>query len=116
MRNDRKYAIAMTEFLYYLKGFPDEYIKKIPTKLLNFFEENCDKNYTCNFDYNKNLEELCLRDETYGLISMICYNYWCETPKEKKEYLKILNENERRFNKKILKHKEKNGGDKYGKL
>ena len=42
-----------------------------------------------------------LKDETYGLISMICYNYWCETPEEKKEYLDLLNESEKEYQKHI---------------
>ena len=98
---DKNYAIAMSELLYFLKGFSDEEISKIPKELMNFLEENADKNYKCNFDYNANIEDLQLRDETYGLISMICYNYWCETPEEKKQYLDLLNESEKEYQKHI---------------
>ena len=92
---DKNYAIAMSELLYFLKGFSDEEVNKIPRKLMNFFKENADSSYKCNFDYNANIEDLKLKDETYGLISMICYNYWCETPKEKKQYLNLLEESEK---------------------
>ena len=98
---DNNYAIAITELLHFLKGFSDEELNKIPKELMNFFEENADKNYKCNFDYNANIEDLQLRDETYGLISMICYNYWCETPEEKKHYLDLLNESEKEYQKHI---------------
>lgn len=98
---DRNYAIAMSELLYFLKGFSDEEISKIPKELMNFLKENADQNYKCNFDYNANIEDLQLRDETYGLISMICYNYWCETPEEKKQYLDLLNESEKEYQKHI---------------
>lgn len=98
---DKNYAIAMSELLYFLKGFSDEEVNKIPKKLMKFFKENADQNYKCNFDYNANIEDLHLRDETYGLISMVCYNYWCETPEEKKQYLDLLNESEKEYQKHI---------------
>ena len=98
---DKNYAIAMSELLYFLKGFSDEEVNKIPRKLMNFFKENADSSYKCNFDYNANIEDLKLKDETYGLISMICYNYWCETPEEKKQYLNLLEENEKKYQKYI---------------
>lgn len=98
---DKKYSIAMAEVLHLLKGFSKKEIEKIPTKLLKLLEENADKNYKCDFDYNKDLEELDLKDETYGIISMICYNYWCETPEEKAKYISILNENEREYQERL---------------
>ncbi len=98
---DNNYAIAITELLHFLKGFSDEELNKIPKEFMNFFEENADKNYKCNFDYNTDIEDLHLKDETYGLISMICYNYWCETPEEKKHYLDLLNECEKEYQKQI---------------
>lgn len=94
---DKNWAIAMTEFLYLLKGFSNEEIQLIPKKLLDFFEEQSDKEYQCNFDYNNDFEEIDLRDETYGIISMICYNYWCKTQQEKDEYIKLLDQNERKY-------------------
>ncbi len=98
---DKNYAIAMSEVLHFLKGFSTEEIDKIPDELINFFKENADETYKCDFDYNEDIENLHLKDETYGLISMICYNYWCETPEEKKQYLKLLEENEKEYQKYI---------------
>lgn len=98
---NKNYAIAMTEILHLFKGFSDEELEKIPSKLISFFKENADKSYICDFDYNTDIEELHLKDETYGLISMICYNYWCETPEEKQQYLNILEKNEREYQKYI---------------
>ena len=79
-----RYAIAMTEFLHYIKIFDDSVIEKIPSKMMLLFEENCDKDYICNFDYNKPLKELQLREETQSLINMVCYKYWCENDEERK--------------------------------
>lgn len=54
---NNRYAIAMTEFLYLLKGFPIEDVNKIPNKVLDFFEQNKDNDYICNFDYNDSIKK-----------------------------------------------------------
>lgn len=97
MMVDKNYAIAISELLHYFKGFSAEEIDKIPVELINFFKENADESYKCDFDYNANIEDLHLRDETYGLISMICYNYWCESQEEKKQYLNLLEDKEKEY-------------------
>ena len=95
MTNDIKYANAMAEVLYYLKGIRDEDLAKLPKKLINFLEENANKNYICNFDYTKPLKELKLTDESKGIIAMICYNYWCNTDEDKRRLINSLNQNEK---------------------
>ena len=94
---ETKYAIAISEFLCLLKGFSNEYVNKIPKKVLNYFEQNSNKDYICDFDYNDNIEDINLKKETYGLLGLICYKYWCETEEEKKNYYKILQDNEKKY-------------------
>ena len=96
MVNER-YSKAMAETLHYLKGIRQNDIKKIPNKFMQFLEENALQNYECNFDHTKPLKDLKLMDETRGLISMICLNYWCENEEEKNNFIKHLNENEIRY-------------------
>lgn len=90
MVDDIKYATAMTEVLYYLKGIRQEDVDKIPKKLIKYLKENALKNYECKFDYTKPLTELNLQEETKGLIAMICLNYWCETEEQKKKLCKSI--------------------------
>lgn len=92
-----KNADAMAEVIYYLKGIRKEDIDKIPKKLVQYLNENASKEYKCEFDYNKPLKELNLLDETRGIIGMICYNYWCNNEKQKEQYLKKLNQNEKQY-------------------
>lgn len=92
-----RYANAMTEVLEYLKGIRQEDIDKIPKKLILFFKENASTNYICNIDYNRPLKEQQLLDETRGLISMLCLNYWCETEEQKKIYINRLSKNEAKY-------------------
>ena len=102
MVNER-YSIAMAETLHYLKGISEEDIKKIPNKFMEFLKLNSSKNYECNFDYTKPLNELKLKDETRGLISMICLNYWCETEEQKNNFIKHLNANENKYQEELQK-------------
>lgn len=94
-----RYSNAMAETLHYLKGIRKEDLNKIPNNFMKFLKENASVNYECKFDYNKPLKELNLMDETRGLISMICLNYWCESEEEKNIFKEHLNENE-------IKHQE----------
>ena len=77
---------AMAEVVWYLKGIKQEDIEKIPEKTIKYLNENASKEYKCNFDYSKPLNELKLLDETRGIIGLLCYKYWCITEEQKKEY------------------------------
>ena len=57
----------------------------------------------CDFDYTQPLKDIKLMDETRGLISMICLNYWCENEEQKNNFIKHLNENEIRHQEELRK-------------
>ena len=100
---DIKYRNAMAEVIEYLKGIRKEDVDKIPNKLITFLKENASKNYKCEFDYNRPMKEQKLLDETKGIISMICLNYWCETNEQKQNFIKKLNENEIKYQEELTK-------------
>ena len=100
---NRRYSIAMSETLHYLKGINQDDIDKIPNKFMLFLKENADDNYSCNFDYNKPLKELNLTNEAKGIIAMICLNYWCETEEQKTKFRNYLNINEQNYQEKLKK-------------
>ena len=91
---NKRYENAYAETLEYLKGIRQADIDKIPKKFIEFIKQHASKDYICNFDYNKPLNEIELLDETRGIISLICLNYWCETKEQKYSYLLKLRENE----------------------
>ncbi len=96
MVNER-YGIAIAETLHYLKGISQDDINKIPNKFMTFLKENAVQDYKCKFDYTRPLNELNLKNETRGLIAMICLNYWCETEEQKNSFRQHLNENEGQY-------------------
>lgn len=88
------YAIAMKETLVYLDGIRAEDYNKIPKSLIKYLEENADSEYVCTFNPNTPLAELNLHEETYGLLSMIYYKYWCKSDSDRKYYSELLAKNE----------------------
>ena len=90
---EKRFAEAFSEVLWYLKGINKQDYNKIPTKFIQYLNENSDKTYKNEFDYTKKLKELKLRQETIALIDMIYLNYWCDTEDEKKDFLDILRTN-----------------------
>lgn len=60
--NDDNYAKAYAEVLHLLKGFDKKDVEKIPTELIEYFRNNAKKEYKCDFDYTKNIDDLDLRD------------------------------------------------------
>ena len=100
---NERYRIAMAETLHYLKGIRQDDVDKIPNDLIKFFETNASKAYKCEFDYTKPLNKIIIKDETRGLISMICLNYWCETEEQKIAFRNHLNANEQAFQEELRK-------------
>ena len=94
---NQRYKIAISETLHYLNGIKQDDIHKIPDKFMNFLKANKSKNYECDFDYTKPLNELQLMDETRAIIGMICLNYWCETEEQKIKFRNHLNVNEQAY-------------------
>lgn len=102
MVNER-YGIAMAETLHYLKGISQDDINKIPDNFITFLKNNASQNYECKFDYTRPLKELNLKNETRGLIAMICLNYWCETEEQKDAFREHLNKNEKQYQEELRK-------------
>lgn len=90
------YAKAYVQILEIIKHMGDEYINKIPKKLMDFFEENKDKNYTFKLAEQKENTEQIFSKETLGLLAMIESKYWA-TPEEKEILDKALAENEKKY-------------------
>lgn len=90
------YKEAVAEVLIILEHTEESLINKIPKQLMEFWREVASKDISLVVDTSKSLSELNLKPKTKALIAMIYRNYWC-TPEERKEYDKILRENEEKF-------------------
>ena len=90
------YAKAYVQILEIIKHMGEQYINEIPKKLMDFFEENKDKNYTFKLYEQKENTEQIFSKETLGLLAMIESKYWA-TPEEKEILDKALAENEKKY-------------------
>lgn len=100
---NKRYAVAMSETLHYLKGINQNDLDRIPNKFIQFLNDNCLIDYECNFDYTKPLKELDISNEARGLIAMICLNYWCTNQEQREIFKKHLTENELKYQEELRK-------------
>ena len=101
-------SVAYSEVYEIINQLEDDLVNKIPQKLIEFFDEERDKNYSPKIDINLPLNEQKINRHTMILLTILNLNYWCETKEEKQELLKILNENEEKVKQRERQLKEGN--------
>ena len=85
------------EILGVLMALGYNYINKIPKNVMKHLTENCDVYKIPSIDKNKRIEEQNISDEARAFITMLKLKYWCKTEKEKKDIIKKLSENEKKY-------------------
>ena len=90
-------AFAYAEILEILDYMEEEYVNKIPQKLINVIKENASDTYERHLDANVPLEEQEISEKTTAILAMLMLNYWCESPEQKQELTDMFNENERKY-------------------
>ena len=83
-------SLAYSEVYEILKFIEDEYVNRIPKRIMDFFEEERDKEHKPIINVNIPLDEQNLKRETMVLLAILNYNYWCDSEEEKKEIQKEL--------------------------
>ena len=87
---------AITEVLEILKNADNTYMEKLPEKFKKFLNDNKSTSYISEIDFSKELKDLKIRKETKELLGIMYLNYW-SNDEEKKEYVKLLSENEKKY-------------------
>lgn len=90
-----EYSEAISEILDILENSDDTIRKRIPTKLIEFWENNKSTTYIPKLDHTKSLKEMNLKEKTKDIITMIYLNY-------------LTDENEKEITRKIIKKNEEN--------
>ena len=102
---NQRYAEASVEVLDILEHMDPNDLVKVSNKFIDFLKENASREYMCNLDYSKKLNEMNLKEETRGLLALMYENYWC--PEEEKQDLqKKFYENEQKYQEKCEKNKQ----------
>lgn len=85
-----------SEIYCLFKYFPEDYIKRIPKRLLELIKSVYDEKYYVLIDPDKLLEEQSISQDTKNLLVVFKYNYWSDS-NEKNNIAKVLNKNEKIF-------------------
>ena len=101
-------CLAYSEVYEILNLLEDEYKERVPKKVIDFFEEERNKEYSPIIDVNIPLDKQNLKRETMVLLAILNLNYWCDSEEEKQEILNGFVENE-----KLKKLAEKELAEKY---
>lgn len=89
---EKKYARAYTEVLEILKHIPQEEFDRIPKSEIQFYEDNCDKNYKYEYNQNITVDKQIISREANTVIVAIYMNYFANE-KQKGIIEKILKQN-----------------------
>ena len=89
--------IMYAELSEILKMMEPEEVNKIPKKLLEVIEKEKSNTYIPNYDSKIELNSQSIKKETLAMLALLYINYWCEDENEKKEYLKLIEKNEQKY-------------------
>lgn len=84
------YPKAYTEVLEIMKYMPKEDVNKIPTEMIEMFENKRDKSYLFNVKEKDDFAYLNILDETEAIFVNIFRDYWA-TPEQKKKIIEKQN-------------------------
>lgn len=76
-------SLAYSEVYAILNMIEDEYKERVPKNVMDFFEEERDKEYNPIIDVNIPLEKQNLKRKTIVLLAILNLNYWCDSEEEK---------------------------------
>ena len=89
---EKKYAKAYTEVLELLKHIPKEEYNRIPETEIQFYENNCDKNYKFIYDETVELKDQKISKEANAVIIAMYMNYFANE-KQKEIIDEVLKQN-----------------------
>lgn len=87
-------SLAYSEVCTILNMLEDEYKERVPKNVMDFFEEERDKEYNPIIYVNIPLEKQNLKRKTLVLLAILNLNYWCDSEEEKQEILDSFAKNE----------------------
>ena len=76
-------SLAYSEVYAILNMIEDEYKERVPKNVMDFFEEERDKEYNPIIDVNIPLEKQNLKRKTLVLLAILNLNYWCDSEEER---------------------------------
>ena len=92
---------SYSEICEILKCLPQEYVKKVPSKLIELFKSQKQENYIVNIDKSNPLDKNNVSKKTMVIIAMLNYQYWCPNKKQKDNLFKTYSSNNKKYEEEI---------------
>ena len=92
---------AYSEVCAVLDNMPNEYVSKIPKKIIDLFQSEKLKDYKPSINTSNPLDKSYLSKKTMVLIAMLNYYYWCPNKEVKDELYKMYLNNNEKYEKEI---------------
>lgn len=92
---------AYSEVCAVLDNMPNEYVSKIPKKIIDLFQAEKLKDYKPSINTYNPLDKSYLSKKTMVLIAMLNYYYWCPNKEVKDELYKMYLNNNEKYEKEI---------------
>ena len=92
---------AYSEICTVLEYMPNEYVAKIPDKIIKLFQTEKLENYEVNINKSNPLDKNYLSKKTMVLIAMLNYQYWCPNKKIKDMLYKTYLTNNEKYQKEM---------------
>lgn len=92
---------AYSEVCAVLDNMPNEYVSKIPKKIIDLFQAEKLKDYKPNINTSNPLDKNYLGKKTMVLIAMLNYYYWCPNKEIKDDLYKMYLNNNEKYEKEI---------------
>ena len=92
---------AYSEVCAVLDNMPNEYVSKIPQKIIDLLQTEKLKDYKPNINMSNPLDKNNLSKKTMVLIAMLNYYYWCPNKEIKNELYKMYLNNNEKYEKEI---------------
>lgn len=96
---ERRKAYAEVDMI--LQCLPNEYLNKIPKKIINLFRTQKLTDYKINIDKNNPIDKNKLSEMSLAILASLNYRYWCPNEKVKGELCKKYLSNNEKYEKKI---------------
>ncbi len=93
---DKDFKIGLAQVSDILNHMNKSEKNKISQEFLDFIEEYKDKDYIPEFDYSKEVDDLGINKNAKNILAIIYMKYWCNS-QQKKDFIKILKENEKKY-------------------
>lgn len=92
---------AYSEVCAVLENMPNEYVSKIPERIINLFKTEKLENFQPNINKSNPLDKNYLSKKAMVLIAMLNYQYWCPNKKVKEDLYNQYLENNKIYKKEI---------------